>query len=80
MSRPPSREITAELERQAWKLRTHFWSHEDIANALHVSEEAVARMLQRVGEKPEEVYTKFVDIDMERFRNQHIHPKPEPQT
>ena len=51
MPRPQSREVTAELERQAWSLRMRFQTQEDIAAALGVSQETVSRMLKRTGEK-----------------------------
>ena len=51
MTQTANPERTQELERQAWRLRMRFWSQQDIAQELGVSQETVSRMLHRVAER-----------------------------
>jgi hypothetical protein len=64
MSHPQPKEVTAELERQAWKLRMRCWSHEEIADKLGVTPSAVSRMLKRMGDK----LTKAFQEDIHQVR------------
>ena len=56
MSKANPKEVTEELERQAWKLRMKCWTQDEIALELGVSQAVVSRMLKRTGKKLSEAF------------------------
>jgi len=56
MSHARPKEVTQELERQAWNLRMDCWTQEHIAEHLGLTQEVVSRMLKRTAEKLQKAF------------------------